>query len=160
MITLAKKAIERLNANKGLHISYEDFTNLQNGFELKLTEDTIGEFYVGFNLSELCKSRELDEPEVSSIENLRLLRIAKKIYTVYKTLLEDVIGTPINASNNQTITGTKTISSIYSGGVSYSIVDNRFDDLNDEIKTLKDTNEKLTEELNDLRALLKAKGGL
>lgn len=122
MITLAKKAIEKLNANKGLHISYEDFTNLKNGFELKLTEDTIGEFYVGFNLSELCKSRELDEPEVSSIENLRLLRIAKKIYTVYKELFNDMVSTPVlNASNSQTITGTKTISSIYSGGISYVV---------------------------------------
>lgn len=155
MIDLVKKAIEKLNTNKGLHISFEDFKNLiDGGFELKLTDTDIGVFFVSFSLSDICKSREPYELEISSIENLRLLRIAKKIYTVYKQLLGDTVDT----LTDQTITGAKTISAINSGGITYSIVDNRFDNLNDEIKILKDINNRLTNEVDYLKAVLQAKG--
>lgn len=109
-----------------------------------------------------------DEPANLSPDDIIMLRIAKRIFEAYKKSKNNIIGSGL-ALSGSTLSGGKTIcaSNIDCGSTMYDVdIDGRsltatideVDDLKNKVRDLEDINNKLTNEIDCLRAALQAKG--
>ena len=109
-----------------------------------------------------------DDPTNLSPDDIIMLRIAKRIFEAYKKSKNNIIDSGLTLSGS-TLSGGKTIcaSNIGCGGSTYDIdINGRsltatiddVDELKNKVRDLEDLNNKLANEIDYLRATLRAKG--
>ena len=169
---LIEKAVENLNRVRQLNLNITDISSLSdndNVFSVSILDNESGcTFYVVIDENMSTQQLLPDDPTNISPDNIIMLRIAKHIFEVYKKSKNNTInGNSILSSG--TLNSGQIISALDIGSVSTTcdinvngrsltdIID-EVDELKNRIRDLENINSTLICEIDDLKALLKAKG--
>ena len=169
---LIEKAVENLNRVRQLNLNITGTLSLS---------DNDGVFYVSIlgnesgcafdvAIDENISNQQLltDDPMNLPPDDIIMLRIAKRIFEAYKKSKNNIIDSGLTLSGG-TLSGGKIISAsnINVGSTTYDIDINgrsltatidEVDELKNKVRDLEDINNKLTNEIDYLRATLRAKG--
>ena len=169
---LIEKAVENLNRVRQLNLNITDILSLydnDNVFSVSILDNESGcTFDVA--IDENMSNQQLlpDDPTNISPDNIIMLRIAKHIFEAYKKFKNNII-TGSSILSSSALNSGQTISALDIGSVSatYDINVNgrsltdtidRVDELKNRIRDLENINSILICEIDELKALLKAKG--
>lgn len=169
---LIEKAVENLNRVRQLNLSITGTLSLSdndNVFYVSILDNESGcAFDVAIDENIAAQQLLPEDPENLSPDNIIMLRIAKHIFEAYKKSKNNTIdsglilssgalssGQIISASN---ISCCNTTYDIDINGRSLTATIDGVDDLKNKIRDLEDINNKLTNEIDCLRATLRAKG--
>ena len=169
---LIEKAVENLNRVRQLNLNITGTLSLSDNdsvFYVSILDNESGRTF-DIAIDENISNQQLlpDDPENLSPDNIIMLRIAKLIFEAYKKSKNNIIDSGLALSGGA-LSGGKTIcaSSIDCGSTTYDIDINgrsltatidEVDDLKNKVRDLEDINNKLTNEINYLRATLRANG--
>ena len=169
---LIEKAVENLNRVKQLSLDITGTLSLSDNdsvFYVSILDDESGCTF-DIAIDENISNQQLlpDDPTNLSPDDIIMLRIAKRIFEAYKKSKNNVIdhgltlsggalssGKIISASN---ITAASATYDIAINGRSLTETIDEVDELKNKVKDLEDINNKLTNEIDCLRATLRAKG--
>lgn len=169
---LIEKAVENLNRVRQLNLSITGTLSLSDNddvFYVSILDNESGcAFDVAIDENIAAQQLLPDDPENLSPDNIIMLRIAKLIFEAYKKSKNNIItgssilssgalnsGQIISASN---INVGSTIYDIDINGRSLTVAIDDVDELKNKVRDLEDINNKLTNEIDCLRATLRAKG--
>ena len=167
---LIKKAVENLNRVRQLKLSITGILSLSdndNVFYVSILDNESGcAFDVAVDENMSTQQLLPDEPANLSPDNIMMLRIAKHIFEAYKESKNNII-TDSSILSSGTLSSSQIISALDIGSTTYDISVNgrsltdtidEVDELKNRVKDLEYINNKLTNEIDDLKTLLKAKG--
>ena len=164
---LIEKAVENLNRVRQLNLNITNMSSQpgnDNVFLVSILDnESCCAFYVV--IDENMSTQQLLPDDLTNIspDNIIMLRIAKHIFEVYKKSKNNIS----SILSGSTLASSQPISTLDIGGTTYDIsVDGRsltdtidvVDELKTKVRDLEYINNKLTNEIDDLKALLKAKG--
>lgn len=169
---LIEKAVENLNRVRQLNLSITGTLSLSdndNVFYVSIL-DNEGGCAFDIAIDENISNQQLlpDDPTNLPPDDIIMLRIAKRIFEAYKKSKNNSIDSGLTLSGG-TLSGGQTIcaSNINVGSTTYDIDINgrsltttidEVDELKNKVKDLENINNKLTNEIDYLRATLRAKG--
>ena len=169
---LIEKAVENLNRVKQLNLDITGTLSLSDNdsvFYVSILDNESGRAF-DVAIDENISNQQLlpDDPTNLPSDDIIMLRIAKRIFEAYKKSKNNIIDSGLTLSGG-TLSGGKTIctSNIDCGSTAYDIdINGRsltttiddVDKLKNKIRDLEDINNKLTNEIDYLRAALRAKG--
>ena len=164
---LIEKAIENLNRVRQLNLNIIDTLSLSDNddvFSVLILDNESGcAFDVA--IDENISDQQLlpDEPANLSPDDIIMLRIAKHIFEAYKKSKNNIIDSGLTLSGGKTICAanidcSSTTYDIDINGKSLTATIDEVDKLKNKVKDLEDINNKLTNEIDYLRAALRAKG--
>lgn len=169
---LIEKAVENLNRVRQLNLNITGTLSLSDNdsvFCVSILDNESGcAFDVAIDENIAAQQLLPDDPENLSPDNIIMLRIAKLIFEAYKKSKNNIIDSGLTLSGSALSSG-KTISAsnIDCGSTTYDIDINgrsltaaidEVDKLKNKVKDLEDINNKLANEIDCLRATLRAKG--
>ena len=169
---LIEKAVENLNRVRQLNLNITDILSISdndNVFSMSILDNESGcTFYVVIDENMSTQQLLPDEPANLSPDNIIMLRIAKRIFEAYKKFKNNII-TGSSILSGSALSGGQTISALDIGSVSATCdisVNGRsltdtidvVDELKNRVRDLENINSTLICEIDDLKALLKAKG--
>lgn len=169
---LIEKAVENLNRVRQLNLSITGTLSLSDNDNVFLVSilDNESDYAFDVAINENIAAQQLlpDDPENLSPDDIIMLRIAKHIFEAYKKSKNNIIDRGLTLSGGALCSG-KTISAsniscgsttcdIDINGRSLTATIDEVDDLKNKIRDLEDINNKLTNEIDCLRATLRAKG--
>lgn len=169
---LIEKAVENLNRIRQLNLNIANISSQpdnDNVFLVSILDNESGcTFYVVIDENMAAQQLLPDEPANLSPDDIIMLRIAKLIFEAYKKPKNNIIdsglalsggalsgGQIISASN---ISCGSTTCDIDINGRSLTATIDEVDELKNKVRDLEDINNKLTNEIDCLRATLQAKG--
>ena len=169
---LIEKAVENLNRVRQLNLNITGTLSLSDNdsvFYVSILDNESGHAF-DIAIDENISNQQLlpDDPTNLSPDDIIMLRIAKRIFEAYKKSKNNIIDSGLTLSGS-TLSGGKTIcaSNIGCGSSTYDIdINGRsltatiddVDELKNKVRNLEDINNKLTNEIDCLRATLRAKG--
>ena len=169
---LIEKAVENLNRVKQLNLDITGTLSLSDNdsvFYVSILDNESGRAF-DVAIDENIANQQLlpDDPTNLSPDDIIMLRIAKRIFEAYKKSKNNIIDSGLTLSGSAS-SGGKTISAssvscgsttcdIDINGRSLTTAIDEVDKLKNKIKDLEDINNKLTNEIDCLRAALRAKG--
>ena len=169
---LIEKAVENLNRVRQLKLNITGTLSLSDNdsvFYVSILDNENGStFDVAIN--ENISNQQLlpDDPTNLPPDDIIMLRIAKRIFEAYKKSKNNVIDRGLTLSSGTLSSGrTISASNINVGSTTYDIDINgrsltatidEVDELKNKVRDLEDINNKLTNEIDCLRATLRAKG--
>ena len=169
---LIEKAVENLNRVRQLNLNITGTLSLSDNDSVFYVSILDNESSCAFDVAidENIAAQQLlpDDPTNLSPDDIIMLRIAKHIFEAYKKSKNNVIDSGLTLSGG-TLSGGRTISAsnINVGSTTYDIDINgrsltatidEVDELKNKVRDLKDINNKLTNEIDYLKATLRAKG--
>ena len=167
---LIEKAVESLNRVRQLNLNITGTLSLSDDVFYVLILDNESGCTFDATIDKNISNQQLlpDDPTNLSPDDIIMLRIAKHIFEAYKKSKNNIIDSGLTLSGS-TLSGGRTISTsnIDCGGTTYDIDINgrnltatidEVDKLKNKIRNLEDINNKLTNEIDYLRATLRAKG--
>ena len=167
---LIEKAVESLNRVRQLNLNITGTLSLSDDVFSVLILDNESGCTFDATIDENIAAQQLlpDDPTNLSPDDIIMLRIAKRIFEAYKKSKNNVIDSGLTLSGG-TLSGGRTISAsnINVGSTTYDIDINgrsltatidEVDKLKNKVRDLEDINNKLTNEIDCLRATLRAKG--
>ena len=169
---LIEKAVENLNRVKQLDLNITGTLSLSDNdgvFYFSILDNESGRaFDVAIDENIAAQQLLPDDPTNLSPDDIIMLRIAKRIFEAYKKSKNNIIDSGLTLSGG-TLSGGRTISAsnINVGSTTYDIDINgrsltaaidEVDKLKNKVKDLEDINNKLTNEIDYLKATLRAKG--
>lgn len=169
---LIEKAVENLNRVRQLSLSITGTLSLSDNDDVFYVSILDNESSCAFDVAidENIAAQQLlpDDPENLSPDNIIMLRIAKHIFETYKKSKNNSIDSGLTLSGGAS-SGGKTISAssvscgsttcdIDINGRSLTAAIDEVDKLKNKVKDLENINNKLTNEIDYLRAALRAKG--
>lgn len=169
---LIEKAIENLNRVRQLSLSITGTLSLSDNddvFYISILDNESGcAFDVAIDENIAAQQLLPDDPENLSPDNIIMLRIAKLIFEAYKKSKNNIIDRGLILSGGALNSGQIiSASNINIGSTTYDIDINgrsltatidEVDDLKNKVRDLEDINNKLTNEIDYLRATLRSKG--
>ena len=169
---LIEKAIENLNRVRQLNLNITNMSSQPDNddvFLVSILDNESGDaFYVVIDENMSTQQLLPDEPMNLSPDDIIMLRIAKRIFEAYKKSKNNIItGSSILSSGALNSSQIISASNINVGSTTYDIDINgrsltatidEVDELKNKVKDLEDINNKLTNEIDYLRATLRAKG--
>ena len=169
---LIEKAVENLNRVRQLNLNITGTLSLSDNdsvFYVSILDNESGHAF-DIAIDENISNQQLlpDDPTNLSPDDIIMLRIAKRIFEAYKKSKNNIIDSGLTLSGS-TLSGGKTIcaSNIGCGSSTYDIdINGRsltatiddVDELKNKVRNLEDINNKRTNEIDCLRATLRAKG--
>ena len=169
---LIEKAVEKLNRVRQLNLNITGTLSLSDNdsvFYVSILDNESGSAFA-IAIDENISNQQLlpDDPTNLSPDDIIMLRIAKRIFEAYKKSKNNIIDSGLTLSGS-TLSGGKTIcaSNIDCDSTTYDIDINgrsltttidEVDELKNKVRDLEDINNKLTNEIDCLRATLRAKG--
>ena len=169
---LIEKAVKNLNRVRQLKLNITGTLSLSDNdsvFYASILDNESGRAF-DVAIDENISNQQLlpDDPENLSPDDIIMLRIAKHIFETYKKSKNNSVDSGLTLSGG-TLNSGKIISAsnINVGSTTYDIGINgrsltatidEVDELKNKVRDLEDINNKLTNEIDYLRALLKAKG--
>ena len=169
---LIEKAVENLNRVRQLNLNITGTLSLSDNDSVFYVSILDNESGCAFDVAidENISNQQLlpDDPTNLPPDDIIMLRIAKRIFEAYKKSKNNVVGSGLTLSGG-TLSSGKTIctSNINVGSTTYDIDINgrsltttidEVDELKNKVRDLEDINNKLTNEIDCLRATLRAKG--
>ena len=167
---LIEKAVESLNRVRQLNLNITGTLSLSDDVFSVLILDNESGCTFDATIDKNISNQQLlpDDPTNLSPDDIIMLRIAKRIFEAYKKSKNNVIDSGLTLSGG-TLSGGRTISAsnINVGSTTYDIDINgrsltatidEVDKLKNKVRDLEDINNKLTNEIDCLRATLRAKG--
>ena len=169
---LIEKAVENLNRVKQLNLNITSTLSLSDNdsvFYISILDNESGcAFDVAIDENIANQQLLPDDPTNIPPDDIIMLRIAKCIFEAYKKSKNNIIDSGLTLSGG-TLSSGKTIcaSNINVGSTTYDIDINgrsltttidEVDELKNKVRDLEDINNKLTNEIDYLRATLRAKG--
>ena len=169
---LIEKAVENLNRVRQLNLSITGTLSLSDNDSVFYVSilDNESDYAFDVAIDENIAAQQLlpDDPENLSPDDIIMLRIAKRIFEAYKKSKNNIIDRGLTLSGGA-LSGGKTIcaSNISCGsttcdidinGISLTATINDIDELKNKVRDLENINNKLTNEIDCLRATLRAKG--
>ena len=167
---LIEKAVESLNRVRQLNLNITGTLSLSDDVFSVLILDNESGCTFDATIDKNISNQQLlpDDPTNLSPDDIIMLRIAKRIFEAYKKSKNNVIDSGLTLSGG-TLSGGRTISAsnINVGSTTYDIDINgrsltatidEVDELKNKVRDLEDINNKLTNEIDCLRATLRAKG--
>ena len=167
---LIEKAVENLNRVRQLNLNITDMASQSDNDDVFLVSILDNESGYAFYavIDENMSTQQLlsDDPTNLSPDNIIMLRIAKHIFEAYKKSKNNIINDSTILSSS-TLNNGQTINALDIGDITYDIRTNSIsltdtidvvDELKDRIRDLEDANNRLINEIDALKALLKAKG--
>ena len=169
---LIKKAVENLNRVRQLNLNITGTLSLSDNDSVFYVSILDNESGCAFDVAidENISNQQLlpDDPTNLSPDDIIMLRIAKLIFEAYKKSKNNTIDSGLILSGS-TLSGGQTIcaSNINVGSTTYDIDINgrsltvtidEVDELKNKVRDLEDINNKLTNEIDCLKATLRAKG--
>ena len=169
---LIEKAVENLNRVRQLNLNIAGTLSLSDNDDVFYVSILDNESGCAFDVAidENMSNQQLlpDEPANLSPDDIIMLRIAKHIFEAYKKSKNNTIDSGLILSGSA-LSGGQTISAsnINVGSTTYDIDINgrsltatidEVDELKNKVRDLEDINNKLTNEIDHLRAALQAKG--
>lgn len=169
---LIEKAVENLNRVRQLNLSITGTLSLSDNDDIFLVSILDNESGRAFDVTidENIAAQQLlpDDPENLSPDNIIMLRIAKLIFEAYKKSKNNIIDSGLTLSGSA-LSGGQTISAsnidcgsttcdIDINGRSLTATIDEVDKLKNKVRDLEDINNKLINEIDCLRATLRAKG--
>ena len=165
---LIEKAVENLNRVRQLNLNITNILSQldPDNFLVSILDNGSG-YTFDTTIDKNISTQQLlpDDPTNISPDNIIMLRIAKHIFEAYKkfkiTLVNNII------LNSSSLTSDQQISTLDIGDITYDICTNgrsltdtfdEVDELKNKVRDLENINSTLICEINDLKALLKAKG--
>ena len=167
---IIEKAVENLNRVRQLNLNITGTLSLSDNdsvFYVSILDNESG-CALDIAIDENISNQQLlpDDPTNISPDNIIMLRIAKHIFEVYKKSKNNIItGSSILSSG--ALNSGQTISALDIGDITYDICTNgrgltatfdEVDELKNRLRDLENINSTLICEIDDLKALLKAKG--
>ena len=167
---LIEKAVENLNRVRQLNLNITNMSSQpdnDNVFLVSILDNGSG-YTFDITIDKNISTQQLlpDDPTNISPDNIIMLRIAKQIFEVYKKFKITLVNNNI-ILNSSSLTSGQQISTLDIGDITYDICTNgrsltdtfdEVDELKNKIRDLENINSTLICEINDLKALLKAKG--
>ena len=169
---LIEKAIENLNRVRQLNLNITGTLSLSDNdgvFYVSILDNESGRAF-DVAIDENISDQQLlpDDPMNLPPDDIIMLRIAKRIFEAYKKAKNNIIDSGLTLSGGAS-SGGKTISAssvscgsttcdIDINGRSLTTTIDEVDKLKNKVKDLEDINNKLTNEIDYLRAALRAKG--
>ena len=169
---LIEKAVENLNRVRQLNLNITGTLSLSDNdgvFYVSILDNESGRA-LDVAIDENISNQQLlpDDPTNLPPDDIIMLRIAKLIFETYKKSKNNIIDSGLTLSGS-TLSGGKTIcaSNTNVGSTTYDIDINgrsltttidEVDELKNKVRDLEDINNKLTNEIDCLRATLRAKG--
>lgn len=167
---LIEKAVESLNRVRQLNLNITGTLSLSDDVFSVLILDNESGCTFDATIDKNISNQQLlpDDPTNLSPDDIIMLRIAKHIFEAYKKSKNNIIDNGLTLSGSALSSG-KTIcaSNIDCGSTTYDIDINgrsltatidEVDELKNKVRDLEDINNKLTNEIDCLRATLRAKG--
>ena len=169
---LIEKAVENLNRVRQLNLNITNMSSQPDNddvFLVSILDNESGDvFYVVIDENMSTQQLLPDDPTNLPPDDIIMLRIAKHIFETYKKSKNNIIDSGLTLSGG-TLSGGRTISAsnISCGSTTYDIDINgrsltatidEVDELKNKVRDLEDINNKLTNEIDYLRATLRAKG--
>ena len=167
---LIEKAVEKLNRVRQLNLNITSTLSLSDDVFSVLILDNESGCTFDVAIDENMSNQQLlsDDPTNLSPDDIIMLRIAKHIFEAYKKSKNNNIDSGLILSSSA-LSGGRIISAsnINCGSTTYDIDINgrsltatidEVDDLKNKVRDLEDINNKLTNEIDYLRATLRAKG--
>ena len=167
---LIEKAVESLNRVRQLNLNITGTLSLSDDVFSVLILDNESGCTFDATIDKNISNQQLlpDDPTNLSPDDIIMLRIAKRIFEAYKKSKNNIIDSGLTLSGSA-LSGGQTISAsnINVGSTTYDIDVNgrsltatidEVDDLKNKVRDLEDINNKLTNEIDYLRATLRAKG--
>ena len=167
---LIEKAVENLNRVRQLNLNITDILSISdndNVFSMSILDNESGcTFYVVIDENMSTQQLLPDEPANLSPDNIIMLRIAKHIFEAYKEFKNNTINSSLTLSSSSLNSG-QIISALDISDITYDICTNgrsltatfdEVDELKNRVRDLENINSTLICEIDDLKALLKAKG--
>lgn len=167
---LIEKAVENLNRVRQLNLSITGTLSLSDDVFSVLILDNESGCTFNATIDKNISNQQLlpDDPTNLSPDDIIMLRIAKRIFEAYKKSKNNIItGSSILSSGALNSGQIISASSINVGSTTYDIDINgrsltatldEVDELKNKVRDLEDINNKLTNEIDCLRAALRAKG--
>ena len=169
---LIEKAVENLNRVRQLNLNITGTLSLSDNdsvFYVSILDNESGRaFDIAIDENISNQQLLLDDPTNLSPDDIIMLRIAKRIFEAYKKSKNNIItGSSILSSGALNSGQIISASNINVGSTTYDIdINGRsltatiddVDELKNKVRDLEDINNKLTNEINCLRATLRAKG--
>ena len=168
---LIEKAVENLNRVKQLNLNITNMPSQPDNddvFLVSILDNESGDaFYVVIDENMSTQQLLPDEPANLSPDDIIMLRIAKRIFEAYKKSKNNSIDSGLTLSGGALSGKIISASNINVGSTTYDIDINgrsltatidEVDELKNKVKDLEDINNKLTNEIDCLRATLRAKG--
>ena len=167
---LIEKAVENLNRVRQLNLNITNISSQPDNddvFSVSILDNESGcAFYVAIDENMSTQRLLPGDPANLLPDNIIMLRIAKHIFEAYKKSKNNIIngssilssgalnnGQPISALNVDDITY-----DICVNDRSLTVTFNEVDELKNKVKDLEDINNKLTNEIDYLKTMLRAKG--
>ena len=166
---LIEKAVENLNRVRQLNLSIINIlSQLDPDNFLVSILDNGSDYTFDTTIDKNISTQQLlpDDPTNISPDNIIVLRIAKQIFEAYKKFKTTLVNNNI-ILNSSSLTSGQQISTLDIGDITYDICTNgrsltdtfdEVDELKNKVRDLENINSTLICEINDLKALLKAKG--
>lgn len=167
---LIEKAIENLNRVRQLNLSITGTLSLSDDVFSVLILDNESGCTFDATIDKNISNQQLlpDDPTNLSSDDIIMLRIAKRIFEAYKKSKNNIIDSGLTLSGGTLSSGKiLSASNINVGSATYDIDINgrsltttidEVDELKNKVRDLEDINNKLTNEIDCLRATLRAKG--
>ena len=167
---LIEKAVESLNRVRQLNLNITGTLSLSDDVFSVLILDNESGCTFDATIDKNISNQQLlpDDPTNLSPDDIIMLRIAKRIFEAYKKSKNNIItGSSILSSGALNSGQIISASNINVGGTTYDIDINgrsltatidEVDELKNKVRDLEDINNKLTNEIDCLRATLRAKG--
>ena len=166
---LIEKAVENLNRVRQLNLSIINILSQldPDNFLVSILDNGSG-YTFDTTIDKNISTQQLlpDDPTNISPDNIIMLRIAKQIFEAYKKFKITLVNNNI-ILNSSSLTSGQQISTLDIGDITYDICTNgrsltdtfdEVDELKNKVRDLENINSTLICEINDLKALLKAKG--
>ena len=166
---LIEKAVENLNRVRQLNLSIINILSQldPDNFLVSILDNGSG-YTFDTTIDKNISTQQLlpDDPTNLSPDNIIMLRIAKQIFEAYKKFKTTLVNNNI-ILNSSSLTSGQQISTLDIGDIKYDICTNgrsltdtfdEVDELKNRVRDLENINSTLICEINDLKALLKAKG--
>ena len=167
---LIEKAVENLNRVRQLNLNITGTLSLSDNDSVFYVSILDNESGCAFDVAidENISNQQLlpDDPTNLPPDDIIMLRIAKRIFEAYKKSKNNVIDRGLTLSGG-TLSGGQISSALDIGDITYDICTNgrsltatfdEVDELKNRVRDLEDINNKLTNEIDCLRATLRAKG--
>ena len=169
---LIEKAVENLNRVRRLNLDITDISSLSdndNVFSVSILDNESGcTFYAVIDENMSTQQLLPDDPTNLSPDNIIMLRIAKHIFEAYKKFKNNILtGSSILSSaalNSDQIISALDIGSVSAtcdisvNGRSLTATIDEVDELKNKVRDLEDINNKLTNEIDYLKSMLRSKG--
>ena len=159
---LIEKAVENLNRVRQLNLNIANISSQpdnDNVFLVSILDNESGcTFYVVIDENMAAQQLLPDEPANLSPDDIIMLRIAKHIFEAYKKFKNNIIDNGLTLISASSASCDITTYDIDINGRSLTTTIDEVDELKNKVKDLEDINNKLTNEIDCLRATLRTKG--